>query len=153
MTTEPTLTVDQVIDIWATALESGLYEQITDTLEGNKYDEITNTTKPAHCCLGVICEVLRGKGVWYEEFMVEQRQITNTLPKDIQDQVHMKTSTGAFEYASLSEELRLEIETHACVIPTDKGLTNLVNLNDYGVPFPVIAKVVRAKPKGLFHAD
>lgn len=153
VTTEPTLTVDQVIDIWATALESGLYEQITDTLEGNKYDEITNTTKPAHCCLGVICEVLRGKAVWYEEFMIKHRHMAEALPKAIRDQVRMKTSTGAFEYDSLSEELRLEIETHACVIPTDNGFTYLANLNDYGVPFPVIAKVIRAKPKGLFHAD
>ena len=153
MTNEPTLTVDQVIDIWATALESGLFEQTTDVLEGNKYNKITNTTKPAHCCLGVICEVLRGKGVWYEEFMVEHRQMTNELPKDIQDQVRMKTSTGAFEYDSISDELRLEIETHAGVIDTHNGHTCLAKLNDDGVPFSVIAKVIRAKPEGLFNAD
>jgi hypothetical protein len=30
---------------------------------------------------------------------------------------------------------------------------SLAELNDHGVPFPLIAKVIRARPKGLFRED
>lgn len=44
-------TVDQVVDIWCTALESGRYKQGRRELKTKQDETVT------HCCLGVLCEL------------------------------------------------------------------------------------------------
>jgi hypothetical protein len=137
-----TLTVES----WCEALESGKFEQGRTRLrDGDRF-----------CCLGVACD-MSAAGEWLfdgsrmpgHHYKVVGRTAPHTsfLPAKVQGALDLVSKAGAFNFASLSAELKNEIRS---VTGDEASIDSLIDLNDAGVPFPLIAKVIRARPKGLF---
>jgi hypothetical protein len=130
-----TLTVES----WIEALESGKYGQATGHLRDDD----------GFCCLGVACDLADPKG-WepHTEFSFTHHDSASFLPDDVRLSVGLGHESGSFDFESLPRELRREICNY-----TQYGASALSTLNDRGVPFPLIAKVIRARPKGLFREE
>jgi hypothetical protein len=134
--------VTLTVETWCEALESGKYKQAARRLRRND----------AYCCLGVACN-LSGAGKWIgEAFSTASGSAIKFMPEEPQSELGLTTHKGTFLVSGLPEELRAEIAD--CLgrdLVYDE--TSLVGLNDDGVPFSLIAKVIRARPKGLFRED
>lgn len=135
------------VESWIEALESGKHQQAKGHLRRGD----------AFCCLGVACQV-SGAGEWVvddgdaDDYGYRTEAGTrnyNFLPSVLQLDLGVTTTNGLFEFGSLPGELRDEINA----ICGEYNIGSLVDLNDAGVPFPLIAKVIRARPKGLFRED
>jgi hypothetical protein len=72
-----------------------------------------------------------------------------SLPRHLQRALGLNTTLGKFEFESLPPSLQEEIDGFLGSDPP----SDLSDLNDLGIPFPLIAKVIRARPKGLFRED
>lgn len=102
---------------WADALESGEYKQGKGKLfDGQSY-----------CCLGVAC-VLAGRKfeeseVWNGVWVVENTLSESYLPEDVKIEIEMKHGTGSIFYNGRN--------------------TTLADLNDNGLTFTEIAKIIR----------
>jgi hypothetical protein len=129
-----TLTVES----WCEALESGKYKQTTHSLrKGDGF-----------CCLGVACD-LSGAGEWDGDcFFVADLPEEEVLPEEIKEQLGFSTDMGHFDFNDLPFSLRHELAPYRSTVADCLAL-----LNDGGACFPLIAKVIRARPKGLFRDD
>lgn len=120
------------------ALESGEFKQTNGVLRSKRSDN----RQAGYCCLGVACELFRretGVGKWVTPpnettwtFVVEPDDEANTfLPEAVRKWLGFSTQDGNF------------------IEPGD-GNNTLAALNDSGVPFDEIAKIIRKAPEGLF---
>lgn len=132
-----TLTVES----WCEALESGKYKQAMGQLRDSG----------CFCCLGVLCD-LSGRGEWLEDdaFYIEHYEANHTLPLPLKMDIGLCTDIGEFDFKSLPGDLRAAV-TEAT--GRAYGPVALTDLNDNGCPFSIIAKVIRARPEGLFRED
>lgn len=117
----------EFIEKWLEALESGEYKQAKDQLRrtvGKGYE---------YCCLGVACQVAREIGVRKISDDVLRNELI--LPKSMQRLIGIDDS-GDFVDA-------VEYRGHA--------YSNLTQLNDSGVKFKTIARIIREQmAKGNF---
>lgn len=129
-----TLTVES----WCEALESGKYEKAAGELRDGGSNKF--------CCLGVACD-LSGIGRWTPtgNYDADGQSCGVDLPFVVEDLLGLKTEDGQFDLGNLSSDLRAEL---APFIHT--GRISLASINDEGAPFLLIAKVIRARPTGLF---
>jgi len=148
------------VEMWLAALRSGEFRQGEGALcYNNRY-----------CCLGVAAELACGpdgsaelaalryeseeptKPIGYDDY-------TEGLSEPFQDWFGLQSSSGAFR---LTDESRALIRA-ALAAPAahtevaalnelckNNSRTSLAELNDYGLPFPVIADVIAARPPELF---
>jgi hypothetical protein len=132
------------VETWCGALESGKYQQGRGKLRDDD----------AHCCLGVACD-LSGEGEWEDSVyrITERCGSSTTLPGPLRDLLSLASTDGRFIFDDLPMELQVEIYAVITIPEGDGPPDSLVDLNDYGVAFPLIAKVIRARPKGLFRED
>jgi hypothetical protein len=144
-----TLTVES----WIEALESGKYQQGTGQLRNGD----------CFCCLGVACD-LSDAGQWKHVGYVGSDSQTNHYlaagkyhdslpPCAVVKLVGLNTDQGDFEPESLPSDLAKELAAVCKIQGVNEIPGCLTELNDDGVPFPLIAKVIRARPKGLFRDD
>lgn len=136
---------DEILEEWVENLTSGEYKQIQDELKDRK--------GRGHCCLGVLCETVYGKEVWRKHWMIRERP-TGSLPNRIKDALQFRTENVNFLLSSLSPQLVQEILSYfgkhdAEIIRLNDNVC-LSHLNDQGVPFSVIAKIIKENPKGMF---
>lgn len=131
---------------WIEALTSGEYAQAKGQLRQRRGD----VTAPAYCCLGVACD-LHDPDKWHRLSDIYEWQ-ANVPPEPVCKAFGLKDATGTFRIQSLPPELALELRAHgaAKLFDTHIGFLSLTELNDAGVPFAVIAKVIAARPEGLF---
>jgi hypothetical protein len=128
------------VETWCEALESGKHKQAKERLRRGD----------AFCCLGLACHI-SGAGKWDkgEEYHIAgETAASEFLPDALERSLGLATDSGWFAFDSLPPELQAEI--CRCAPPCR---SSLIGLNDAGVPFPLIAKVIRARPKGLFRED
>lgn len=129
------------VETWIEALESGRYKQTNGVLRRKG---------EGFCCLGVLCD-LSGLGEWQDQaYWTEAGRQAEYLPRDVKNALDLVSDAGDFEFDSLPSALQTEILTHLDGKVERKDLRGLIYLNDAGVSFPLIAKVIRARPKGLF---
>ena len=139
-------------EAWLADLESGKARQVN----GSLVDAIPGFKRATYgyCCLGVAMKCLGYKRVAAIEFTSSlafkcgKNQETTELSVEARDKLGLETCIGVFEYASLPKKLRTELVIKHHFIATEK--TSLITLNDENIPFAMIAKVIRARPKGLF---
>jgi hypothetical protein len=116
-----------IAEQWAQALESGEYKQGLHYLHSEKDGE------HKFCCLGVLCELALKAGV-----KVETRKVFKTE--------HV-TNEHAIEYNGEVYLIPDEVQIWAGT-KTRNGICNdassLVSINDTGIPFPEIAKIILA---------
>ncbi len=137
---------------WAAALESGNYTQIQGRLH----------TDTGFCCLGVLCEISQ-LGTWKRDatnthsYQIDTNGSLTTdvalVPRSIRERIHLATADGDFLFSSLPLRLRLDVRAAARKANPNYRLPRIVSLaalNDNNVPFPLIAQIIRAKPKWLF---
>lgn len=141
---------------WIEALRSGKYEQGKDRLRvGNRF-----------CCLGVAVDLFDSKK-WYHSDLCYTGYIEAlALPEIVRKAYGLTDHLGSFEFNSLPKTIQEKIEKtgrealakRLAALPGNKydlyaqrpNLDSLVNMNDDGVPFDIIADVIEAEPKGLF---
>lgn len=105
----------EFIKLWVEALRSGEYKQTKATLVD------TESKTPKYCCLGVACEIVNKNRKTQLEFVGK-----NYLPYEMQKLLGIKEG-GAF------------------VVPIEirgKSYASLVHLNDGGVKFKTIARII-----------
>ena len=124
---------------WIDALESGEYEQAQGYLR--KGD--------AMCCLGVLCDI-SGTAPWeIEGETCSYLKRSGSLPAEIQclmDTDHRDDfgeQGPQFMFGDLPESLATEIESQISRLVNRDLTWTAAGLNDSGVKFPTIAKVVR----------
>jgi hypothetical protein len=125
--------LSEPVKLWIKALRSGKYKQTKGRLKDvHSFDttsdtfDITSDKKfIGHCCLGVACEVAIEQGV-IKSFVHKN----GTLPIKVKDWLGLSTNEGRFEHNGDSK--------------------SLTNLNDSGVSFEKIVKIISKSPKGLF---
>lgn len=131
------------VESWCEALESGKYLQGTQQLRmGNHF-----------CCLGVACD-LSGIGEWGSKgnfYYVGGEPARRFLPPELEVVLGLDNEQGMFLGDNLPAELQHELKLAG--YRPHGNFVSLVGMNDSGVPFPLIAKVIRARPKGLFRED
>lgn len=92
-------TVDEVIELWCDALESGKYKQGTGKLcdKHKKY-----------CCLGVLCEVYQENvgrlNKVFETDRYRYNETTSTLPDVVREWANLKSYGGTYLNRSLIED-------------------------------------------------
>jgi hypothetical protein len=139
-------------EAWLADLENSKTRQVNATLVAT-IPGMKRTTY-GYSCLGVAMKCLGYKRVGAQEsafgfaFKCGDHTETTELSLEARDKLGLESCSGAFDADSLPKKLRteLEIKHRFCA----SGKTSLVTLNDENVPFKMIAKVIRARPKGLF---
>ena len=138
-----------------------LYNEWIDALESNKYKpgkEVLRTSTNEYCCLGVLCDIHDSKqwlpNLYLDEIMYTHSGYYSEIPSHIRDELNLTSNLGYFNLEDLSEELQAEIKLHPQV-PTDLAGTNYTSalfiINDNTPdPFPIIAKILRERPRSLF---
>jgi hypothetical protein len=146
---------------WVKALESGEYIQTNCVLARVHYvadlahDKVEERYQ--HCCLGVACQVLGVPSRVLMGKIVQFDGEEKSLPESAKDALGMATGLGQFNFDDLrakDPDLAEEVETALLKnkwFPVNMG--NLAKLNDLGVPFSIIARIIRARPWGLFVED
>lgn len=149
------------VEDWIADLRSGKYKQWKGMLE----------CSAGYCCLGVLAANLEVEGVvrqvnddcvaYYEHELDHNSGVvlsSEVLPQQMATAVGLRSLLGAFYIRRLDPEVyarvldsldehRLGDVKHA--YDTDSTIS-LAALNDYGVPFEVIADVIEARPERLF---
>lgn len=134
---------DQLQEEWVEALLSGEYEQTQHALHNDE----------GFCCLGVGCETVLEFGIDVPvSFREDVRHYlyddnSNLLPQSVQMLLGLRTIDG--EFIIDSEEILKIIET-VDVYPNIGDQAQLANLNDLGLCFEDIARIIQLRPKGLF---
>lgn len=108
------------IEKWLEALESGEYKQIK-----NKLREHTSPKSYGYCCLGVACDVANKVGA--------RRVSEDVLKKDLMLPVNMQLLIGINDSGDFKESISYQ----------GKKYSNLTGLNDDGVRFKTIARIIR----------
>lgn len=107
---------------WLEALESGEYDQSRGRL-------VRHTEKgDRFCCLGVACDLAGLKVDDQYRFLSGQKSYITTLPRKVWRKLHLTSEIGT---------------------PKDWRLA-LAVLNDHGVKFATIAKILRSEPWNYF---
>lgn len=113
---------------WVDALLSGEFKQCRRRLRVKEY----GLDQPTYCCLGVLTE-LAVRAEIIPEFLTGIN-MNEALHPTVQEWVGLTDCLGHFK--------------------SENGLSNsLANLNDQGLPFPVIARTIASDPKGLFKKE
>lgn len=107
----------ELIEKWLEALESGEYKQGTG--------ELTDEKMKRWCCLGVVCDVARKNGVrkLSDEELINNGYLPATMSKAL----------GIDEEGGFLENIRYR----------GRIFDTLARLNDAGVRFKTIAKIIR----------
>lgn len=108
------------IEHWLQALESGEYKQTKDKI-WNRNDE-----NPKYCCLGVACKVAEDLGVRKVEFS-DVDDWNELLPNSLASFMGMQTD-GSLENS---------------IYYRGNGYDTLTELNDAGIKFKTIARLIR----------
>lgn len=143
---------------WVKALESGKYQQNT-----NGY---LRTAEDLYCCLGVGCDLMNSddwkaneKDKVFEFVDPDARHVNiSTLSDRMLKWLGLQGCTGSF---TLTEEVRELIcgendgqypGIATGKVPKEDDITysSLAGLNDAGISFLIIAKVIRMEPPELF---
>lgn len=134
------MTIAQRREVWASALESGEYSQGRGRLKPPE----------GFCCLGVACDLFPGEGEWrpegpapapYSYFLMPTGEKYSTfMPPEVAKMLGI-SENGEYILESLSEETFAEVYNSAK--NKSRINNNLAAINDAGVPFSVIAKVIR----------
>jgi hypothetical protein len=137
---------------WIAALESGDYEQGQGALA-----LVTDEGKRTYCCLGVLCEVLASSERVSLPVSIDEQESryvkydgsSTSLPVSVQryaslpgyPTVSIPDEPWKFIKASATVRFRREqaLDDHR----NQTGDVSLAELNDAGVPFTVIAEVIR----------
>ena len=116
---------------WADALESGEYEQGRRALA---VSDLGPGPSVRHCCLGVLCELAIADGVALDKTpandgtpRITYANAASTLPDEVKDWAGMRTNDGTMPSSG----------------------TVLAAHNDDGVPFYMIAKIIRDNADAL----
>lgn len=129
-------TVDEVVNLWCEALESGRYEQ------GKKRLCYIEKNEPKYCCLGLLCEVAiqnglplnkRIEGEEYSLYKVAYYGENDSalLPKEVVKWAKLKNNGGDFY--------------------DGEKYNSLYSLNDsFGKSFKEIAEIIREHKTALF---
>jgi len=136
------------MEMWLAALRSGEFPQGDGSLCCNG----------RYCCLGVAAELACGPdgsaelaalrcepphqkvSVWYDDNF-------EVLSERFMEWLGLQTSYGGFR---LTPEVREILGDALDTTVGEDESTSLAELNDYGLPFPVIADVIAARPPELF---
>lgn len=157
---------------WIAALTSGEFKQAPGALAR------TDDAGAMHyCCLGVLCELsdiasrceYDGKVIFTAPWgwpldpgealdAVPHEQTSEVLPVGVQKQIGMQSATGNFDPWTLPGDVLDALDaalpdwrSHVYDnVQTKRAEVSLATLNDHGAPFAVLAKVIEAKPHGLF---
>lgn len=135
----------EFIEAWVAELESGNRQQTTGRLHVTTKDH-----GDSFCCLGVACDMAKDRGLVERTSDVVQGTVRynglyTVLPDAVMDALGFDDFEGLFDFGSLSTELKDEIYRQAGPRfwrERDSDST-LVDLNDSGVSFATIAKVIR----------
>lgn len=160
---------DELKEKWASALESGDYQQAQGALtvirEGNAR---------AHCCLGVLCKLMSDDGVVMETSLFEDTWDNRTLLRYGQKGERYGVPLEVRQFIGGEEVLGTDASNPSVMIPDDawpfilaagrspesrttmdnhrnfnfgedcpRDAVTLSALNDAGVPFGIIALVIR----------
>lgn len=142
---------------WVRDLRSGEFKQATRKLE----------SADGLCCLGVAAKRMSAPGVTRDElpdgsvrYLVngdEANAYETTLPPPMVAALGLRTPVGVFDLEGLSAEvvaaLRSEVPLHLVTFRPDGTTVSLTRLNDDGVSFATIAKIIEENPKGLFQDE
>lgn len=140
---------------WISALRSGDYDQTTGQLADGQ---------GGFCCLGVLCNLLEEDGIVTSSqgktyYSYKHYQSSALLPGDLDLRVGLSDSAGhVFKWSEIkdllgSEERGLvnmnwratQIEGENVEDVPDGSNWSLANLNDSGVSFDTIAKIIEVK--------
>lgn len=128
------------IDAWATALEGNRFKQGQNAL--HQVTKLHNGhRKEEFCCLGVGLVVATELGMIKPELGEVD---FSSLCKGESESVYYNGSSGVLPNA-LRPSLGLRTNNGSIY-----GSDTLVDLNDSGLSFKKIAKIIRSKPEGLF---
>jgi hypothetical protein len=105
----------EFIGEWIKALESGEYKQAKGVLRNENRDRF--------CCLGVACDVAN--------------KFSRTNYFDMSDNLLLPESLANFIGIDEGGEFKEEIKYRG------KNYSSLTNLNDEGITFPTIARIIR----------
>lgn len=118
-------------------------------IQGSAFLRKQHYSEHAWCCLGVACDL-------YDPTQWDARLhflgFASSLPQAVQDAYGFSTDTGRFEFASLPLSLATRIKDHMAATSRKHSSdpVSLAECNDWRVPFPMIAEIIRARPRGLF---
>jgi hypothetical protein len=114
----------EFIEKWLEALESGKYKQIKSRLR-----EHVGPRTFGYCCLGVACDVANKVGA--------RRVDENVLDTKLELPSNMQTLLGMDDYGSFYEPITYKESVYS----------NLTQMNDSGISFKEIARVIRKQIK------
>ncbi len=138
---------------WLKRLESGRYKQTSYLLIKK-----TERSGYSYCCLGVAMVALGRERVSVASnairsllgFVSDERYdglVDTELDRAAADALGLVSINGAFDAEDLK---RKNPKLYAKLRDDGTDTMSLVYLNDEGVSFKTLAKIIRAKPKGLF---
>lgn len=130
------------------ALECGQYVQGKDKLKTACQNDRTGCTNYAHCCLGVLTEVVIKLKPDDPEFQMMSSSLEHFLylPRSVMSAVKMHNEYGTFSIEAVPEELRSLIPEAA----RNHSELGLAVCNDKGMPFTDIVKLIRGCPQLFF---
>ena len=126
---------EQLYQNWIEALESGRYTSAFQSLRiENKF-----------CCLGVLCDVYDHDQWTPNHDRYSYLGKTGTLPTQLIEELNLSSKLGDFKIRELSPNLQHKLQQfqfESC---------SLSKINDrVPDPFPLIAQILRERPKSLF---
>ena len=127
---------------WVEALESGDYKQGMERLR---------PSPDQYCCLGVGCNLYNPKE-WCPPFDLRGfMDHISTLPDEVAEWLGIRDQFGHFECTDEIHDLVCQENDGYFPLGVESGLgTSLVSLNDSSISFPIIARIIRMEPPGLF---
>lgn len=134
--------VEELVEDWAVALESGAYKQ----RKGNLCSVASDGSK-TYCCLGVLTELVK------EKYQLDIVEIINTdsdiLYKWTNPETRTSSLTSAYVPKSLCEYIGLDEPSG--LFPVEGGHNEMLTIiNDRGGKFSTIANIIRENKAGLF---
>ena len=127
---------------WVEALESGDYKQGVSRLRPRE---------DRYCCLGVGCNLYNPKGWHYPLDVFDFMDSSSTLPDEVAEWLGLRDQFGHFECTDEIHDLVCQENDGYFPLGGESGLgTSLVSLNDGGISFLTIARIIRMEPPGLF---
>ena len=129
---------EQLYQEWIEALESGRYTPAIHSLRvENKF-----------CCLGVLCDVYDQARWVTQDDRYYYCGSAGVLPAQLIEELNLRSELGCFKIDDLSPNLQHEMQRYKFRYP---DYCSLAELNDRDPdPFPLIAKILRERPKSLF---
>lgn len=116
----------ELIEKWLEALESGEYKQGTGVLVEGLVDT-ENNKHPKYCCLGVLCDVVVENHVLKIDMINLDERAQGALPTAVAKLAGLNT-LGEF---------------NTLVVYRGKRYSTLAQMNDGGVKFKTIARIIR----------